>query len=205
MPSGPRGRPSRPQRTRVNADIKIAQVRVIGADGAQLGIMPTYQARQLAVEAGLDLVEVAAEARPPVCKIVDYSKLRYEEQRKERAARKNQVKVEWREVQFRPDTGDHDIEYKTRNARTFLEEGARLRLVMRFRGRERAHPELARRRLLEVAAGLADVGAVVQQPLLEGKNMSMTMFPLKDAPAVRPTGPAQPTAQAPALLEAKAS
>src|SRR5690606_34802816 len=130
------------ERTRVNQQIRISPVRVIDPEGEQIGILPIEKALETAEQMGLDLVEVAPMARPPVCRIMDYGKFRYEEQRKAREARKKQHRVELKEVKLRPGIEDHDFDFKTRHARRFLEEGNKVKVTMMFRGRQMAHPEI---------------------------------------------------------------
>lgn len=165
------------RRVRVNRQIRISPVRVIDVEGEQLGIMPVEQALATAEERGLDLVEVAPNARPPVCRIMDYGKFRYEEARKARQARKKQHNVQVKEVKFRPGIESHDFEFKIRHARRFLEEGNKVRATMMFRGRQMAHPELGREVLSRVAEAVEDVGKVESDPSMEGRNMTMILAP----------------------------
>lgn len=167
------------KRVRVNRQIRISPVRVISPDGEQLGIMPVEQAQAMAEEQGLDLVEVAPNARPPVCRIMDYGKYRYEEARKLREARKKQHQILVKEVKFRPGIETHDFDFKIRHARRFLEEGNKVKATMMFRGRQMAHPELGREVLSRVAEAVDDVGRVESQPLMEGRNMTMILAPRK--------------------------
>lgn len=167
------------ERTRVNQQIRISPVRVIDPQGEQLGILPIERALEIAVEQGLDLVEVAPNARPPVCRIMDYGKFRYEEQRKAREARKKQHQVHLKEVKMRPGIEDHDFDFKLRHARRFLEEGNKVKLTMMFRGRQMAHPELGREVLSRVAEEVADLGKVESHPTMEGRSMTMVIAPLK--------------------------
>ena len=165
------------KRVRVNRQIRISPVRVIDPDGEQLGIMPVEQALAAAEERGLDLVEVAPNARPPVCRIMDYGKYKYEEARKARLARKKQHHVHVKEVKFRPGIEAHDFEFKVRHARRFLEEGDKVKATMMFRGRQVAHPELGREVLDRVAQAVEDVGRVEIEPTMEGRNMTMILAP----------------------------
>lgn len=137
------------------------------------------EARERAAEKGLDLVEVAPDARPPVVKIMDFGKFRYEQQRAARDAKKKQHHVQMKEVKFRPGIEDHDYEFKTRHARRFLEEGNKVKLTMMFRGRQVTHPELGREVLLRVTGDLAEVGKIESHPTFEGRIMSMVLAPLK--------------------------
>ena len=162
----------------VNEEIRVPKVRVIGADGTNLGVLPTEKALQLAREANLDLVEVAPEADPPVCRILDYGKFIFERTKKEREARKAQTRVEIKEIQLRPKTTEHHREFKVRDARRWLSDGLKVRVAVRFRGREITYPELAVEDLKEVAASLADVSVVEQQPGMDGRTMVMVLAPL---------------------------
>lgn len=139
--------------------------------------MPVEQALAAAEERGLDLVEVAPNARPPVCRIMDYGKYKYEEARKARLARKKQHQVHVKEVKFRPGIEAHDFEFKVRHARRFLEEGDKVKATMMFRGRQMAHPELGREVLDRVAQAVDDVGKVESAPVMEGRNMTMILAP----------------------------
>lgn len=152
---------------------------MIGDDGEQLGIMPVEQAIEAAEEKGLDLVEVAPDSRPPVVRIMDYGKFKYEAARKARQAKKKQHNVQLKEVKFRPGIEEHDIEFKLRHARRFLEEGNKVKATMMFRGRQVTHPELGREVLTRVAGELDDVSKVESQPVLEGRNMVMVLAPRK--------------------------
>jgi len=167
------------KRVRVNRQIRISPVRVIDEDGAQLGIMPVEEALAAAEERGLDLVEVAPNARPPVVRIMDYGKYKYEQARKAREARRKQHQIQVKEVKFRPGIDEHDFEFKVRHARRFLEEGNKVKATMMFRGRQMAHPELGREVLARVAEVLEDVGRVESEPLMEGRNMTMVLAPRK--------------------------
>jgi translation initiation factor IF-3 len=167
------------KRVRVNEQIRISPIRLIGEKGEQVGIVSLDQARERAEETGLDLVEVAPDARPPVVKLMDYGKYRYEEARAAREARKKQHTVHLKEVKFRPGIEDHDYAFKTRHARRFLEEGNRVKLTMMFRGRQVTHPEIGREVLLRVTNDLQDVGTVESQPSFEGRTMYMVLAPLK--------------------------
>jgi translation initiation factor IF-3 len=165
------------QRVRVNEQIRISPVRLIGADGEQVGIVPIEEAQRAAQERGLDLVEVAPAARPPVVKVMDYGKYRFEQAKAARAAKKKQHVIHLKEVKYRPGISDHDFEFKTRHARKFLQEGNKVKLTMMFRGRQVTHPELGREVLNRAYGELEDVGKVEMQPKLEGRNMTMVMAP----------------------------
>lgn len=157
--------------------IRISPVRVIDTDGAQLGVLPVEEALARAQERGLDLVEVAPMARPPVVKIMDYGKYKFEEAKAARAAKKKQHVIKLKEVKFRPGVDDHDFEFKTRHAREFLGEGNKVKVTMMYRGRQLAHPELGKAVLDRVATELADIGKVEMEPKLEGRNMTMVLAP----------------------------
>ncbi len=152
---------------------------MIGAEGEQLGILPVEEALAAAEAEGLDLVEVAPTARPPVVRIMDYGKFKYEAARKAREARKKQHQIQIKEVKFRPGIEPHDFEFKVRHARKFLEEGNKVKATMMFRGRQMAHPELGREVLSRVAQVLDDVGRVESEPMMEARTMTMVLGPRK--------------------------
>lgn len=154
-------------------------MRVIAPDGKQLGILPIEQALALAEEMGLDLVEVAPQARPPVCRIMDYGKFKYEEQRRQREARKKQHQVQVKEVKMRPGIEDHDFAFKMRHARRFLEEGHKVRVTVMFRGRQITHPELGKEVLDRFADALRDVAKVEQEPQMDARTMVMVLAPVR--------------------------
>jgi translation initiation factor IF-3 len=165
--------------TRVNERIRIREVRLIDEAGEQVGIVPTRDALEMARERGLDLVEVAPNAIPPVCRLMDYGKFRYEQRRKERESRRHQHVVELKEVRLRPKIDDHDLETKGRQAARFLDAGDKVKLTVLFRGREMAHPDIGRGILDQLADQLRPHGTVEQSPRLEGRAMVMFMNPLK--------------------------
>jgi translation initiation factor IF-3 len=165
------------KRVRVNRQIRISPVRVIGPDGAQLGIMDLEAAFSQAEGHGLDLVEVAATARPPVVRIMDYGKFKFEQAKQARLAKKRQHVIELKEVKYRPGIDDHDFDTKTRHARRFLEEKNKVKVTMMFRGRQIAHPELGQAVLNRVAQELADVSKIESAGRLEGKSMTMILAP----------------------------
>jgi translation initiation factor IF-3 len=167
----------REKRTRVNRQIRISPVRVITSTGEQLGVLPIEEALAAAAERGLDLVEVAPLARPPVVKIMDYGKYKFEQAKAARAAKKKQHIIQLKEVKFRPGIDDHDFEFKTRHAREFLGEGNKVKVTMMYRGRQMAHLEFGRAVLDRVAAALADVGKIEMDAKLEGRNMTMVIAP----------------------------
>ncbi len=164
---------------RINEQIRAQEVRLIGVEGQQLGILPVTEALEIAQEHDTDLVEVAPNADPPVCRLMDYGKYLYEAQKRERDARKTQTKVEIKEIRLRPKTGEHDIQYKLKRARGFLERGAKVRVRLRFRGREVTHPEVALDLLKRVADDLDDVSIVEKMPAKEGMTMLMILAPNK--------------------------
>jgi translation initiation factor IF-3 len=150
---------------------------VIGAEGEQMGILTIDEAIAAAESVGLDLVEVAPTARPPVVRIMDYGKFKYEQARKARVARKKQHHIQVKEVKFRPGVERHDFDFKVRHARKFLEEGNKVKATMMFRGRQMAHPELGREVLTRVAQALDDIGKVESDPTLEARQMTMVLAP----------------------------
>ena len=161
----------------MNRQIRISPVRVIANDGAQLGVMPVEEALAAAQQQDLDLVEVAPTARPPVVKIMDYGKFKFEQAKAARAAKKKQHVIHLKEVKFRPGIDDHDFDFKTRHAREFLQDGNKVKVTMMYRGRQMAHIELGREVLDRVAAELKDIAKIEQEPRLEGRNMSMVLGP----------------------------
>ena len=165
------------KRVRVNKQIRISPIRVIAADGAQLGIMEVDAALAQAEEQGLDLVEVAPTARPPVARIMDYGKFKFEQAKMARQAKKKQHVIELKEVKFRPGIDDHDFDTKTRHARRFLEEKNKVKVTMMFRGRQVAHPELGQAVLDRVSSELADIAKIESAGRLEGKSMTMILTP----------------------------
>ncbi len=152
-------------------------MRLVGEKGEQLGIMPLYQAWEIAKQDNLDLVEVAATAVPPVCRLLDYGKYKYEQTKKEREARRGQRASLLREVRLRPKVGDHDFEAKARSAKKLLEGGNKVKLTVMFRGREITHREIGRRLLERMAESLKEAASVERQPLMDGRRMSMFLSP----------------------------
>ena len=165
------------QKVRVNDQIRISPVRLVGDDGQQVGVVPIEEAKQLARERGLDLVEVAPLARPPVVKLMDYGKYRFDQAKAARAAKKKQHTMQVKEVNYRPGISGHDFDFKTRHARVFLEEGNKVKLTMMFRGRQITHPELGLEVLHRVYELLEDVAKIEMKPKLEGRNMTMVLAP----------------------------
>jgi translation initiation factor IF-3 len=178
--SGGRGRFSRDTRgpqIRINHRIRVPEVRVVDADGSNLGVLTTEQALRRAQEVGLDLVEVNPKASPPVCKILDFGKYKYEEKKKARDAKKKQTVVEVKEIKVRPKTDDHDIEVKIRATRRFLEAGNKVKVICRFRGREIMHPQRAQMQLNLIMARIEDIANVEQRPEMEQRTMALVVAP----------------------------
>lgn len=171
-----RAEPRGPQ-IRVNHRIRVPEVRVVAEDGSNLGVLPTQEALRRARDVGLDLVEINPKGSPPVCKILDYGKFKYEESRKKREAKRKQTVVEVKEIKLRPKTDDHDLEVKVRNARRFLEHGNKVKVVCRFRGREIAHPERARMQLNHIVSHTEDLAVVELSPTMEGRTMAIMLAP----------------------------
>ncbi|MET0405514.1 MAG: translation initiation factor IF-3 [Cystobacter sp.] len=166
---------SRDQRT--NRRIRAREVRVVGPDGSQLGVMPLEAALERARTEGLDLVEISPMATPPVCKIMDYGKFKYEEKKRASEAKKKQVVVHLKEIKLRPKTEEHDYEFKVRNVRRFLEDGDKAKVVIQFRGREITHKEQGTAILQDVMQDLKEVAVVEQMPRMEGRLMFMILAP----------------------------
>ncbi len=154
-------------------------MRVVGAEGEQLGVIPLEEAQKIADEANLDLVEISPQAEPPVCKVMDYGKFRFEEQKKRQASRKKQKQIQVKEIKFRPGTDIGDYNVKLKNLTKFLTEGDKVKVTLRFRGREMAHQELGRDLLKRVEGDLAELGTVEQFPKMEGRQMVMVLAPKK--------------------------
>jgi translation initiation factor IF-3 len=174
--------PSRPvPQARINDNIRVPQVRLIDEDGSQLGIKPTSEAKQYAFEKGLDLVEVASQADPPVARIMDYGKYRYEQEQKAKLARKHQTQINVKEIKLRPKIGIHDYNTKKGHVARFLNQRAKVKVTIMFRGRETSHPERGRDLLMRLAEDVADIGQVESPPLLDGRNMVMVLAPTKNA------------------------
>lgn len=160
-------------------------MRLIDEDGQQMGIVPTFQALQIARERGLDLVEVAPNAMPPVCRIMDWGKERYEQSRKERESRRNSKAITIKEIRLKPKTDDHDLDTKTRRAKEFLQEGDKVKLTVLFRGRENLHPEVGRALLDRMLDQLGPLAVIEAAPRLEGRNMTAMLAPKKQ-PVAQP-------------------
>ena len=161
----------------VNHRIRVPEVRVVDADGSNLGVLTTEQALRRAQELGLDLVEVNPKAMPPVCKILDFGKYKYEEKKKQREAKKKQTVVEVKEVKIRPKTDDHDLDVKVRAIRRFLESGNKVKVTCRFRGREITHPERASMQLVFILSKVEDLANVEQRPAMEARTMACLISP----------------------------
>jgi translation initiation factor IF-3 len=154
-------------------------VRVIGAEGENLGVIRTDEARRIARERELDLVEVNPKASPPVCKIMDFGRFKYEEKKKQAEAKKRQSQTDLKEIKLRPKTDDHDVDFKTKHVRRFLEEGNKVKITVRFRGREITHPETAKRQIDTIVAAIRDLGLVEQHPRMDGRTMTAIVAPIK--------------------------
>ena len=171
--------PVRDTGPRVNERIRAPEIRLIGAEGENIGVVSPERGLALAEEAGLDLVEISPNANPPVCKIMDYGRFKYEQQKRESEARKKQKTIDIKEVKFRPNTDKHDYDVKMRNVRRFLENGDKVKVTMRFRGREMAHQQLGRDLLERVASDIEELGKVESMPKMEGRQMIMMIAPVK--------------------------
>ncbi len=168
---------------RVNEGIRVAEVRLIGPDGSNIGVVPIRQALQIARDAELDLVEVSPGANPPVCRVMDFGKFIYEKAKKEREAKKAQSKIEVKEIRLRPKTNEAHREFKVDDARRWLLQGHKVRVTVKFRGREMDYPELALEDLKEIAQDLSDVAAVEVPPQMEGRTMLLVLTPVKPGAA----------------------
>jgi translation initiation factor IF-3 len=174
--------PSRPDpQARINDYFRASQVRLIDDDGSQLGIKPTREAMQYAFDKGLDLVEVASQADPPVARVMDYGKYRYELEQKAKLARKHQTQINVKEIKLRPKIGIHDYNTKKGHVERFLNQRAKVKVTIMFRGRETTHPERGRDLLMRLAEDVQEIGMVESQPLLDGRNMTMVLAPTKNA------------------------
>ncbi|HYO28743.1 MAG TPA: translation initiation factor IF-3 [Azonexus sp.] len=164
---------------RLNEEITVPEIRLQGVEGEQLGIMSVRAALQMAEEAGVDLVEIAPMAKPPVCRIMDYGKFKYQEQKRAHEAKLKQKQVQVKEIKLRPGTDENDYQIKLRNMTRFLEEEDKVKVTLRFRGREMAHQEFGMRQLERIKADLEAVGQVEQMPKMEGRQMIMIIAPAK--------------------------
>jgi translation initiation factor IF-3 len=167
---------------RINEEIKVPQVRVIDSDGAQLGVMDTRAAIYLARGKELDLVEIAPKGEPPVCKIINFGKFKYEKQKREKTQRKNQVVQILKEIRFHPNTDSHDFEFKTKHAINFLEEGNKVKVSVMFKGREMAYTQLGETLLQKFVERITEIAKVESPIKLEGRNMNVIVVPVKNKP-----------------------
>lgn len=182
---------------RANFRIRYPQVRVIGADGEQLGVLPTREAIKIAEDNGLDLVEISSTARPPVCRIMDLGKYKYEQSKTGRKARKKQQATTLKEMRFRPKIDKHDVEFKTRHVREFLEEGHKVKVYVEFRGREVTHTEYGTKILNRIEKLLEGIGIVENRPKMEGRHMTMLFVPKKSGTRKKKSKPAAVKDQTP--------
>ncbi len=189
--------PRPPVGPRINRAIRVPEVRLIDEDGTQLGVVSTAQAMEMARQRDLDLVEVAANAVPPVCKLLDYGRFKYEQTKKEREAKKHQHTSELKELRMRPGTDAHDLDVRARAARRFLEEGHKVRLLVRYRGREAAHPEIARAQIDRIARSVGDIAVVEQGPAMEGRAMFAVLARTRSAQAASAGRPRETPAPQP--------
>ncbi|MBW3658763.1 MAG: translation initiation factor IF-3 [Actinobacteria bacterium] len=171
------------QQQRLNADIKVPRVRLVGADGEQVGIVQLADALRAAREADLDLVEVAPQADPPVCRIMDYGKHKYMQDQKDKEARRKQSQISVKEIKMRPKISDNDYGTKSGHVRRFLKDGSKVRATIMFRGREMTHTELGKRLLDRLAEDMQELATIEAYPKVDGRNMVMVLAPLKEKPA----------------------
>ena len=214
-------RPPERDETRINEMIRVPQVRLIDENGQQVGVVPRDRALSYAQEKDLDLVEVAADARPPVCRVLDYSKYKYEQEQKKKEARRHQKQIHVREMKLRPKIAQNDYETKRGHIRRFLADDNKVKVTIMFRGREQAHPERGEALLMRLAEDVADLGVIEQRPNQDGRNMTMMLGPVKkkdqqappkeaaaadgQAPADATASDAQPAETAPAEQPARAA
>jgi translation initiation factor IF-3 len=184
------------ERIRINERIRVPQVRVVDADGNQLGVMVTQEALKLAHEQGMDLIEISPKANPPVCKIIDYGKYKYEIKKNEREAKKKQQGTELKEIRFHPHTDDHDLNFKLNHAREFLGEHAKVRMKIVFRGREMAHTQQGYELAKKIIAALSDVAELQEESKMEGKMLTFLLAPAskKKKKDTEPASATNPTA-----------
>jgi translation initiation factor IF-3 len=203
-----RGIEARPQepRTRINEAIRVPKVRLIDSDGAQIGLRSREEALEYAWGKNLDLVEVAPDANPPVCRVMDYSKYKYEQEQKQKLARKHQSTITIKEIKLRPKIDPHDYETKKGHVVRFLKNRDKVKVTIMFRGREMTHPERGRTLLLRLADDVKELGTIEAEPLQDGRNMVMMLAPVKEAaPAPRPGRSEQPASAAEEPLPEPAS
>lgn len=201
---GPRDQDARSREPRVNHRIRVPEVRLVGTEGEQLGVVSIDEAMRMAQELGVDLVEVAAAARPPVCRLMDYGKFKYLQKKKAADAKRTSTHVEVKEVKLRPKTDDHDYQTKVNQARRFLQEGNRVKMTIMFRGREIAYAKHQHDRLMEIAQLLSDCSALDVPPKVEGRNMSMMLNAKRGGTQAKPADATAPVAAAPAAAPAPA-
>ncbi|MBA2440612.1 MAG: translation initiation factor IF-3 [Thermoleophilaceae bacterium] len=182
--------------TRINERIRVREVRLIGDDGNQVGVIPIDKALEYARERDLDLVEVAAEARPPVCRVLDYSKYKYEQEQKAKAAKRHQKQVNVREIKLRPKIATNDYETKKSHVVRFLKGDDRVKVTIMFRGREQSHPERGVALLMRLAEDVAELGTVEQRPIQDGRNMTMLLSPVPKKAEAEATTAEETTAEA---------
>jgi len=185
-------RPTIPH-SRINEDIRVSQVRLVDENGGQLGVKPIQEALEYAHGKDLDLVEVAAQADPPVARVMDYGKYRYEQEQKAKVARKHQVSINVKEIKLRPKIGVHDYETKKGHVVRFLNQRAKVKVTIMFRGRETSHPERGRDLLMRLAEDVNEIGVVESPPLLDGRNMVMLLGPTKNAGVAKEDAKAEET------------
>ncbi|HEX9385430.1 MAG TPA: translation initiation factor IF-3 [Anaerolineales bacterium] len=173
---------------RVNEGIRVTEVRLIGPDGGNVGVVPIRQAMQIARDAEMDLVEVSPNANPPVCRVMDFGKFIYERAKKDREAKRAQTKIEVKEIRLRPKTNEAHRGFKVEDARRWLLQGNKVRVTIKFRGREMDYPEIALEDLKEIAAALSDVSTVEQAPQMEGRTMLVVLAPSKGTPKKKEKG-----------------
>ena len=204
-------RPPEEPRTRINEAIRVPQVRLIDDDGSQIGIKGRDEALEYAWAKNLDLVEVAPDARPPVCRVMDYSKYKYEQEQKAKLARKHQSTITIKEIKLRPKVGDHDYETKKGHVVRFLNNRDKVKVTIMFRGREMSHPERGRALLERLAEDVSELGVIESAPIQDGRNMVMLLAPVRELPPTKPganeapaaeTAAPEPEAPAPAAKKA---
>ena len=196
-------RPPERDQTRINERIRVPEVRLIGENGEQVGVISRDDALRYAQDRDLDLVEVAAEARPPVAKVLDYSKYKYEQEQKAKAARRHQKNITIREIKLRPKIAENDYETKKSHVTRFLKGQDKVKVTIMFRGRETTHPERGERLLMRLAEDVAELGAIEQRPTQDGRNMTMMLGPVKrQVEAEQPSRPPQQAVEQPAVVEA---
>lgn len=177
---------------KVNREIRAPKVRVIGENGEQIGVVPLYEALRMADEANLDLVEIVPNSAPPVCKIIDYGKFRYDQTKKEKESKKSQHQIKVKEVKVKPNIGAHDLETKTRHARDFILEGNKVKVTCQFRGREMMHPEFGQKVVGQLTASLEDIAQVEAPMKMFGKILTVVLAPsMQKKKSVKPSGETQ--------------